>query len=194
MITSKQDLYFYITSDMQRNINVDRMSILNWVKHRYGLFIGRDSDLAFNLLKSLRRLEYAQNCLRLKSLWGKFLYRYYLTRFARLSYKYGVRLFPNTIGYGLRLPHIVGGGIILNCKSMGNNCVVNCDVVVGNKNTQDEKPTIGNNVNITTGCRLIGNIYVGDGSMVAPNSVVVRDVPSNVIVSGIPAKYLKSRE
>lgn len=193
MITSKQDLYFYIASDMKRNINIEHMSIKNRLKHWYGLYVGRDSDLAFNLLKSLRLLEYAQNCLRPKSVWGRCLYRYYLTRFNRLSYRYGVRLFPNTIGYGLRLPHIVGGGIILNCKSMGNNCVVNCDVVVGNKKTQDDKPMIGNNVNITTGCRLVGNIHVGDGSMVAPNSVVVNDVPSDVIVSGIPAKFLKSK-
>lgn len=54
--------------------------------------------------------------------------------------------------------------------------------------------TIGNNVDLTIGCKVIGGIKIGDNVTVAPNSVVVKDVPANAIVSGIPAKILKMKE
>ena len=89
---------------------------------------------------------------------------------------------------------LLGGGIVVNCKSMGNYCAINCNVLLGNKHTQEETPTIGNNVDMTTGCKILGKVTVGDNALIAPNSVVVKDVPANAIVSGIPAKILKFKE
>lgn len=53
---------------------------------------------------------------------------------------------------------------------------------------------IGNNVDLTVGCKVIGGVHIGDNVTVAPNSVVVKDVPANAIVSGIPATILKMKE
>lgn len=89
---------------------------------------------------------------------------------------------------------LLGGGIVVNCKSMGNYCAINCGVLLGNKHTQDEIPIIGDNVDMTTGCKILGNVKVGNNALIAPNSVVVKDVPENAIVSGIPAKILKFKE
>ena len=47
---------------------------------------------------------------------------------------------------------------------------------------------------MTTGCKVVGKITVGNNVIIAPNSVVVKDVPDNAIVSGIPAKILKFKE
>ena len=66
--------------------------------------------MAYNYLRALRKLEYAENCLKKKSIIGYLIYRYRIIRFGRLSYKYNITLHPNTIGYGLYLPHIIGGG------------------------------------------------------------------------------------
>ena len=52
---------------------------------------------------------------------------------------------------------------------------------------------IGNNVDMTIGSKIIGGVTIGSNVIVAPNSVVVKDVPDNAVVSGIPAKILSIR-
>lgn len=194
MIQNKQDMRFYITKDMERNLGYSKFTAKRWLLHKYRLFIKTNADMAYNYLNSLRKLEYAENCLKDKSIFGSFLYRYRVIKFARLSYKYNISIQTNTIGYGLYLPHLVGGGIVINCKSMGNNCAINGGVLLGNKHTQDEIPTIGDNVDMTTGCKIIGKVIIGDNVTIAPNSVVVKDVPDSAIVTGIPAKILKIKQ
>ena len=49
---------------------------------------------------------------------------------------------------------------------------------------------IGNNVDMTIGSKIIGGVTIGNNVIVAPNSVVVKNVPDNAVVSGIPAKIL----
>jgi serine O-acetyltransferase len=48
-------------------------------------------------------------------------------------------------------------------------------------------PTIGNNVVIGAGARVLGPIYVGDGAQIGANSVVVKDVPAGAVATGVPA-------
>lgn len=106
----------------------------------------------------------------------------------RLGYKYNILIRPNTVGYGLYIPHI-SGGVILNCVSIGNHCTINAGVIVGR--TDKGIPTIGDNVHLAVGAKVIGNVVVGNNVVVGPNSVVVRDVEDNTVVTGIPAKFLK---
>lgn len=74
---------------------------------------------------------------------------------------------------------------------MGEWCTETGGVVVGNRGSQQNRPTIGNNVSLTLGCKVIGLIHIGDNVIVGPNSVVVKDVPANSVVSGIPARIIK---
>lgn len=53
---------------------------------------------------------------------------------------------------------------------------------------------IGNNVDLSVGCKVIGGVNIGDNVIVAPNTVVVKDIPANAIVSGVPAQILKYQE
>lgn len=72
-------------------------------------------------------------------------------------------------------------------------CTVNAGVVVGNKR-KGELAIIGDNVDLTIGSKIIGKIRIGNNVVVAPNSVVIKDVPDNAIVSGIPAQILKFQQ
>lgn len=82
--------------------------------------------------------------------------------------------------------------MILNVKKVGNNCKINSGVVVvGSKNSNNEIAVIGDNTTLTVGCKVIGKITIGNNVIVAPNSVVIKDVPDNCVVSGIPAVIIK---
>ena len=76
---------------------------------------------------------------------------------------------------------------------MGCYCSVNSGVVCGNNGGQQRRPIIGNHVNIAVGAKVIGEVVIGDNVLIAPNAVVVKDVPENVIVAGVPAHILKVR-
>ncbi len=77
---------------------------------------------------------------------------------------------------------------------MGENCRINGGVVVGNKDSQANIAVIGNNVRLSIGCKIIGKIFIGDNAIVAPNSVVIKDVPSGAVVSGVPAIIIKKMD
>ena len=83
------------------------------------------------------------------------------------------------------------GGVIINCKSVGCNCTANAGVIVGNNN-KGGMAVIGDNVDLTIGCKVIGGVHIGNNVIVAPNSVVIKDVPDNCVVSGVPAKIIKT--
>lgn len=57
--------------------------------------------------------------------------------------------------------------------------------------TFDSKsPIIGNGVRVSAGAKVLGSIAVGDNSIIAANAAVVKDVPNNAIVGGVPAKAI----
>ncbi len=188
MLLSKQDLKFYIQEDRIQNLGRNKIGIIKYI---FLCIYSTDGIMAYRFLKSLRKYEYAINCLRNRGIINTLRYYYYKYLNHKFSRKYDITIGPNILGYGFRIPHIIGGGIIINCKSIGNYCTANVGVVVGNKNTKDEIATIGNYVDMTTGCKIIGKVTIGDHVTIAPNSVVIQDVPANCAVSGIPAKIIK---
>lgn len=93
------------------------------------------------------------------------------------------------IGGGLFLEH--GFSTVISAKAIGNNCWINQQVTIGYTNDVDA-PIIGNNVSIKAGAIVIGNVHIGDNSIVGANAVVTHDVPANVVVAGVPAKIIKN--
>lgn len=180
MIRTKDDLNDYIEAD-RRRYHLRKFRILSRILHDESYYVTQ-------YLYALRKLEYYTNN---RHSYNILPYVFWFLRHRRLSLKYGIRIAPNTVGKGLYIPHICGGGLIINVLSMGENCTVNTGVIIGNKQFTDHKPSIGNNVEITIGAKVIGKITIGDNVIVAPNSVVVKDVPANCIVSGVPAKIIK---
>ena len=96
-------------------------------------------------------------------------------------------LFTPEIGPGLFIQH--GFATILCAQSIGNNCHINQQVTVGYKGS--DAPVIGNNVTISCGAKVLGGVKVGDNVVIGANAVVVKDVPSNTTVVGVPAYIVK---
>lgn len=113
----------------------------------------------------------------------------------RILYKYGIHIgLGCSIGTNLNFPH-PQGIIIGNAVTIGSDCTIYHQVTLGKKNGNlDQKqdyPTVGDNVTIFAGAKIIGNIHIGNNAIIAPNSVVVCDVEENATYAGIPAKRIK---
>ena len=91
------------------------------------------------------------------------------------------------IGGGLYIQH--GFSTMIAARSIGDNCWINQQVTVGY--TGKGCPVIGNNVMITCGAKVLGNITVGDGAVIGANAVVVKDVATGAVMGGVPAVRLK---
>ena len=98
-----------------------------------------------------------------------------------------------TVGKNFRIDHF-GGIIISGFASFGDNCVIRDGVTVGLRRVDDPvAPKIGNNVDIGTGAKVLGDITIGDNVIIGANAVVLEDVPSNSIAVGVPAR-IKTRK
>lgn len=116
-----------------------------------------------------------------------------LSRFVlkHYSYKYGFDITYRTpIGPGLSIAHI--GYIVIGAEKIGSNCFLRPGVVIGrNLSGNLETPIIGDNVHLGVGCKVTGPIRIGNNVIIGANAVVTRDVSSNSVVGGIPAKKIK---
>jgi serine O-acetyltransferase len=105
----------------------------------------------------------------------------------------GIEIHPGaTIGDGLFIDHGMGVVIGETCE-IGNNVVIYQGVTLGGTGKERGKrhPTIGNNVVIGSGSKVLGSFEVGDNVNIGSNSVVLREVPPNSTVVGNPGRIVK---
>lgn len=88
------------------------------------------------------------------------------------------------IGPGLVIQH--GIGTFISAKRIGRNCLIRHQVTIGYTNDTDS-PILGDNVTIGCGAKILGNVRVGNNVKVGANAVVVKDVPDDCTVVGVPA-------
>ena len=93
------------------------------------------------------------------------------------------------IGPGLFIQH--GFCTIIAAAEIGKNCWINQQVTIGFAKNATDCPTIGNNVTISAGAKVLGKVNIGENSKVGANAVVVKNVPANVTVVGVPAYIVK---
>ena len=105
----------------------------------------------------------------------------------------GIEIHPGAkIGRGLMIDH--GMGIVIGeTAEVGDNCTIYHGVTLGGTGHDKGKrhPTIGNNVLIATGAKVLGPFKVGDNSNIGANAVVLQEVPPNSTVVGIKARMVK---
>ena len=92
------------------------------------------------------------------------------------------------VGEGLFIQH--GFATIIAAKSIGKNCWINQQVTIGFSSKLD-CPVLLDNVAINAGAKVIGNVVIGNNSIVGANSVVVKNVPENCTVVGVPAYIIR---
>ena len=90
-----------------------------------------------------------------------------------------------------------GTGVVIGeTAEIGDNVTIYSGVVLGGTSSERIKrhPTVGNNVVIGTGAKLLGPIKIGDNVKIGANSVVVNDVPPNSVVVGVPGKIVSKKD
>jgi len=98
--------------------------------------------------------------------------------------------YSSKIGKSFMLVHGLGTVIGSNVE-IGDNVTIYHNVTIGTQyDTEKEKPNIGNNVIIYAGAKVIGNITIADNVVIGANSVVTKNIPSNEVWVGIPAKRI----
>jgi serine O-acetyltransferase len=92
------------------------------------------------------------------------------------------------IGPGLLIEH--GFATIIAASRIGSNCWINQQVTIG-YNERMECPTLGDNVYVYAGAKIIGGVTIGNNVKVGANAVVVKDIPSDCTVVGVPARVVE---
>ena len=104
----------------------------------------------------------------------------------------GIEIHPGaTIGKGLLIDH--GSGVVIGETAVvGDNCTIYQGVTLGGtgKHTGKRHPTIGNNVMIGSGAKVLGPFKVGDNAKIAAGAVVLAEVPANCTAVGVPARII----
>ena len=105
----------------------------------------------------------------------------------------GIEIHPGAkIGRGLFIDH--GMGVVVGETAIiGDDVLIYQGVTLGGTGILQGKrhPTVGNNVVIGTGAKVLGNITIGDNSYIGANAVVIKDVPPNSTVVGVPGRITK---
>lgn len=127
-----------------------------------------------------------------------FFYKHEMFTIARMISQWarfwtGIEIHPGaTIGKGLFIDH--GMGVVIGeTAEIGNNCLLYQGVTLGGtgKDKGKRHPTLGNNVMVGAGAKVLGPFKVGDNVKIAANAVVLEEIPSNSTAVGVPARIVK---
>jgi len=108
-----------------------------------------------------------------------------------LNQDYLCKIFGSTkVAGGLNCYHPFS--TVINAKRIGENFQFRNGLTIGNKNNDNSQvPTIGSNVTVGANVIIIGKIDIGNNVVIGAGAVVVKDVPSNCVVAGNPARIIK---
>ena len=114
----------------------------------------------------------------------------------RAARKTGIEIHPGAvIGKGLFIDH--GAGVVIGETTIiGDNVTLYQGVTLGGtgKETGKRHPTLGDNVMVSAGAKLLGSFTVGENSKIGAGSIVLNEVPPNCTVVGIPGRVVKRND
>ncbi|MCL1465236.1 serine O-acetyltransferase [Argonema galeatum] len=176
-----QLLLFYLSSEKE----VIVADVKRWVE----IFQWKSTSDLSNLLSLTAKKQEFRNLYYYRIAKGNFAARLVM-RIINIFYKECPYLFldlSSNIGPGLFIQH---GFSTIIMADIGENCWINQQVSIGYKD-KTGRPKIGDNVRITAGAKVLGNITVGNNVTVGANAVVIKNVPDNCVVVGVPAYIVK---
>ena len=167
---------------------------MNFIKEQIKAIKNNDPAITSNLEVLLYPSFKAQVYYKISHFFYKrkhfFIARYISEKAKR---KTGIEIHPGAkIGKGLFIDH--GMGVVIGeTAEIGDNVVLFHGVTLGGTGKEKEKrhPTIGNNVFIGSGAKILGNITIGDNVKIGANAVILKDVEKNATVVGIPGHIVK---
>ena len=170
------------------------MGIISRLKEEISVIRERDpaihSSMEVFLYPSFKVMIYYRHAHKLYLKKHYFLARYISQKGAR---KTGIEIHPGAqIGKGFFIDH--GNGVIIGETTIiGDNVTLYQGVTLGGTGKEHGKrhPTIGNNVMISTGAKVLGSFTIGDNSKIGAGSVVLHEVPPGSTVVGVPGRVVK---
>ncbi len=170
------------------------MGLIKDIKEQYEVIKERDPAIhsiwevwlypSFQVMRAYRKAHKAY-------LKGQFFRARWISQ--RAARKTNIEIHPGAqIGKGFFIDH--GTGVIIGETTIiGDNVTLYQGVTLGGtgKETGKRHPTIGNNVMISSGAKVLGSITVGDNSKIGAGSVVIHDVPENCTVVGVPGHVVR---
>jgi len=190
MIKHKTDLKKFLAEDLAR-YGKNKPIFKDWLLHNEKWYIHQ-------YLISLRKVEYwIEQYKRNKSI-KKIVYSvpylYWWYRYKHLGFKTRITIAPYTCDKGLYIPHVGDMIYVKSNAKIGKNCTLRPGVVFGNKGQEycsDTNINVGNNVSFGLGVRCFNEVCIGDNAVIGANSIITKDIPSNAVAAGNPAKVIK---
>lgn len=170
------------------------MGIISYIKEEIQVIRERDPAIKSNLevflypsFKAILHYRFAHK-LYLKK-------HYFLARFIsqRAVRKTGIEIHPGaTVGKGLFIDH--GSGVIIGeTAELGDNVTLYQGVTLGGTGKEQGKrhPTLKDNVMVSAGAKVLGSFTIGENSKIGAGSVVLKEVPPNCTVVGVPGRIVR---
>lgn len=177
-IRSKKELDFYLKADYMMNTGKFRPSLLDRLMDFFF------PNYIMHYLTSMRYYSYYSHLGGAFSTIKKVFYRY---RIKKLGVKLNFSIGPDTLGYGVRIPHH-GTIVVGDSCSIGNYAVLHTSICITGNGKK-----IGDGLYVSTGAKLTSGKKLADNVAIAANSVVTKDFEeSNVTLVGMPAVIKKS--
>ena len=182
MITTKKELDSILKSEFKI------YKALGYKGFLHTLITNCEVGFIWKYIRYLRKDEYYLNNLNNKLYFIPYIYN--RRKKNRLGIKLGINIPPNTFDEGLTIYH--SGNIIINTNSrIGKNCKLHGGNCIGNNGIDELAPIIGDNADIGVGAKVIGNVQLGDNSVIGANAVVIKSFNEDHIkLVGIPAKQV----
>lgn len=180
ILTSWRFIPALIIVSFHREKGTIKEDVAAWLKHRQLPF----ENFIFGLIYILTFHQECRNIFYYRIGWWRFL----ISFLARPMPTVFIHSDPQTIGSGLTITH--GTSINIVAKRIGKNCTVFQNVTIG-KGSGYGMPTIGDGVFVCTGAIVIGDIHIGNGSVIGAGAVVTKDVEPHSTVVGPPSYYIR---
>lgn len=179
MIQCREDYRYYLEADRialgEKRVRPHLISI--W-----------EADVIWKFQRLLRKAEYLHNC-KMSGL-HKIYYKWIQYRLFRAQVRTEINIPMNVFGPGLSIAHL--GPIVINgFAKVGKNCRIHPFTTIGIDGRSDKVAVVGDDVYLSNGCKLIGDVQIGNGIVVAAGAVVTKSfLEQNSVVGGVPAKVI----